>query len=54
MKLHNNTLKLYNIIVYRYVGVIKKIKHENKKLCVRPILELKCICKYIFQIKMYV
>ena len=39
MKLHNNTLKPYNIIVYRSVGVIKKIKHENKNVCVRPIPE---------------
>ena len=52
MKLHNNTLKLQNISVCSYVGVF--FKHENKNVCVRPIFEQKCMCKYIFRIKIYV
>ena len=53
MKLHNNTLKLQNIFVCSSVGFIFK-NYENKNVFVRPIFELKCMCKHIFQMKMHV
>ena len=47
MKIHNNTLRLYNIIGFRYVGVIKKTKFENKNVCVRQVFE-KNVCVSTF------